>query len=125
MRRVRSCYTFDPVLDLGAEVNDKPSVVQPVKTLSLKQLVARAEDGLPVTQYKGIYYNDAEMPDIGRMSKIEIAQAIMDNSEFINLQRQIIQRKNESKDKGVQSSVSGSQEQPGEAPEKDSGTETV
>ena len=86
-------YTYEH--DRDGENNTLPSLTQPDQTMSLREMILRYSRGQSVPTFKPVYDGEEDMPDISRMSKIELQELRQDVLGEIQYQRYELKRKNE------------------------------
>lgn len=86
----------------GEDFTDIPSITAQDSPMTLKQLLARHKAGAPVPILDMQFTEEQEkyisnLPDIDKMSKVELAQLAKDTTEFISQSRKALQAYNEQK----------------------------
>jgi len=81
--------------DRDGETNNEPSLTQPDQTMSLRDMISRYARGQSVPTFEPVYDGDQDMPDISRMSKIELEELRQDVLGEIQYQRFELNRKKE------------------------------
>ena len=69
-------------IELG-EKNTLPSETQPDQALSLKELISRHSRGIPIPKFEPVYDGENNLPDVSRMTAIELRQLQEDMEELI------------------------------------------
>lgn len=88
--KFKNHFNADQFPDKG-EVNDQPSKTIPDQTMSIREIVARFQRGLPIDAGKVPIYHgeDIELPDIRKLDLVEIQEMKQQIGEDItNLENQ-------------------------------------
>ena len=84
-----SRFTFDATVDRGDEKNELPSRTTPNQTLGLRDLLRRFSRGQAVATFDPVYDDDPDMPDVSKLSPIELAELRKDVADEIEYQRSV------------------------------------
>ncbi len=96
-----SRYTFDPAHDMGKETNKLPSKCQPDQTLPLRELLTRFSRGQSVPTFDPIFDEGEDLPDVSKMSPIELTELAHEVKQEISYQRDQVEKHKVAKTKAA------------------------
>lgn len=73
---------------IDAEKNTAPSKTEPNQALSLQELLKRYSRGQSVPTFEPVYDDDPELPDLSKLSKIEMMELGKEISSTIEYEKQ-------------------------------------
>jgi len=82
-RKVRTWYNFSPDSDGAGEKHGGISLTIPDQTLPMKELLARYTRGQQITTFTPVYNGDNDLPDVSRMTELEMLELKMGINEHI------------------------------------------
>lgn len=75
-----------------SETSDLASKTVPDQALSLKELITRHTRGIPIPTFRPVYDGDLNMPDISRMTAIELQDYYEDLQSYIDEHKPLIEQ---------------------------------